>query len=172
MAKRAVIDRLGECTVALRRYAFALTRSREEAEDLVQETLTRAIVGAGTFRDGGNLRRWLFAIMHNAFISGCRSRPPDAEPLPDDLPDAQCAPSQIAHLEAQDVLAALGRLPEAQRAALVLIALEEFSYADAARILGVPPGTLMSRLARAREALRRAMDGETRAPLRVIGGAR
>jgi RNA polymerase sigma-70 factor (ECF subfamily) len=73
-------------------------------------------------------------------------------------------------LEVRDALAALARLPEAQRAALSLIALEDFSYEQAARIQGIPVGTLMSRLARGRESLRHMLHGELRVPLRVIGG--
>jgi RNA polymerase sigma-70 factor (ECF subfamily) len=80
------------------------------------------------------------------------------------------APAQLIMLEVRDALAALARLPEAQRAALSLIALEDFSYEQAAKIQGIPVGTLMSRLARGREALRQMMHGDLKVPLRVIGG--
>src|SRR5690606_25325540 len=169
MADRTMIDDLPLHVAGLRRYALALTGSRFEAEDLVQETLTRAIAAASGFRKGGNLRGWLFTIMHNAFISGVRARRAAERELDDGRPELSQAPTQLDRLEVRDVLAGLARLPEAQRAALVLIALEEFSYSEAARVLGVPLGTLMSRLARGREALRRAMSEDAPPRLRVIG---
>jgi RNA polymerase sigma-70 factor (ECF subfamily) len=164
-----MIDDLPEHVAGLRRYALALTGSRFEAEDLVQETLTRAIGGARGFRKDGNLRGWLFSIMHNAFVSSVRARRAAERELGDDLVELRQPPRQLERLEVQDVLSALSRLPEAQRAALVLIALEDFSYSDAARVLGVPLGTLMSRLARGREALRRVMSEDGPPRLRVVG---
>ena len=169
MAERTMVEDLPAHVAGLRRYALALTGSRFEAEDLVQETLTRAIAAAPGFRKGGNLRGWLFTIMHNAFVSGVRARRAADRGLDDDLPELSQAPAQLHRLELRDVLAGLSRLPEAQRAALVLIALEDFSYSEAARVLGVPLGTLMSRLARGREALRQAMSADAPPRLRVIG---
>jgi RNA polymerase sigma-70 factor (ECF subfamily) len=165
----AMIEDLPQHVAGLRRYALALTGSRYEAEDLVQETLTRAIGAAAGFRKGGNLRGWLFSIMHNAFISSVRSRRAATQELDDDLPELMQPPNQLDRLEVRDVMAALSRLPEAQRAALVLIALEDFSYAEAARVLEIPIGTLMSRLARGREALRRAMSEDQTPRLHIVG---
>jgi RNA polymerase sigma-70 factor (ECF subfamily) len=172
MTNRAVIDHLAEHVAGLRRYAFALTGGQQEAEDLVQDTLVRAIAAAGSFRTGGNLRAWLFSIMHNAFVSGVRRRPPPTVTLGEDAWAIADPPSQLVQLELRDVLSALGRLPEAQRAALSLIALEDFSYEQAAKVLDIPLGTLMSRLARGRETLRRIMSGDRPAPLQVVGGKR
>ncbi len=172
MSERRASEDLGEHVASLRRYAFALTADRHEAEDLVQETLARAIAAAGSWRRTGSLRAWLFSIMHNAFLTGLRERSPRERRLEeDDLERAQPAP-QLARLEVQDVLRALTRLPEPQRAAITLIALEEFSYEEAAAIQGVPLGTLMSRLARGREALRRIVNGEPWPYLRVVGSKR
>jgi RNA polymerase sigma-70 factor (ECF subfamily) len=172
MADRAMIEDLPLQVAGLRRYALALTGSRFEAEDLVQDTLARAVAAAASFRKGGNLRGWLFTIMHNAFISSVRARRAADRELDDDLPELSQAPTQLDRLEVRDVLAALARLPEAQRAALVLIALEDFSYSEAARVLGVPLGTLMSRLARGREALRRAMSEDAPPQLHIVGDRR
>ena len=172
MVDRAMIEDLPLHVAALRRYALALTGRRFEAEDLVQETLTRAIAAAPSFRRGGNLRGWLFTIMHNAFISSVRARRAADRALGDDRPEFSQTAPQLDRLEVRDVLAALARLPEAQRAALVLIALEDFSYSDAARVLGMPLGTLMSRLARGREALRRTMREHAQPRLRVVGDER
>ena len=172
MADRAMIEDLPLHVAGLRRYALALTGSRFEAEDLVQETLARAIAAAPGFRKGGNLRGWLFTIMHNAFISSVRARRTADRELDADLPELSQPPTQLERLEVRDVLAALARLPEAQRAALVLIALEDFSYSEAARVLGIPLGTLMSRLARGREALRRAMSEDAPPQLHIVGDRR
>jgi RNA polymerase sigma factor (sigma-70 family) len=168
MVDSRIVEDLPLHVAGLRRYALALTGSPLEAEDLVQNTLTRALAAA-SFRKGGNLRGWLFTIMHNAFISSVRARRAADLEFTHDLPELGQAPTQLDRLEVRDVLAALARLPEAQRAALVLIALEEFSYSDAARVLGIPLGTLMSRLARGREALRRAMSEDAPPRLRVVG---
>jgi RNA polymerase sigma-70 factor (ECF subfamily) len=172
MADRAMIEALPQHVAGLRRYAFALTGSRFEAEDLVQDTLARAVAAASSFRSGDNLRGWLFTIMHNAFVSGVRARRAAECALSDTVPEPSQAATQLDRLEVRDVLAALARLPEAQRAALVLIALEEFSYREAAQVLGIPLGTLMSRLARGREALRRAMSQDTQRQLHIVGDRR
>ena len=169
---QSAIDGLTEHVAALRRYAFALTASRLEAEDLVQETLMRAIAGARSFQRGGNLRAWLFSIMHNAFVSTMRRRRQVETGGEDELLERGQPPDQVIKLEVRDVLAALARLPEPQRAAISLIALEEFSYREAASILGIPVGTLMSRLARGREALRRLLDDQPHPALQVIGERR
>jgi RNA polymerase sigma-70 factor, ECF subfamily len=170
MTGQAVIEQLAEHIGGLRRYAFALTGSQPEAEDLVQDTLVRAIAAARSFRAGGSLRAWLFSIMHNLFVSGVRRRRPPVVALNEEAVAVGQAPAQLIVLEVRDALAALARLPEAQRAALSLVALEDFSYEQAAKIQGIPLGTLMSRLARGRETLRQTLDGELRVPLRVIGG--
>ena len=172
MTNRAVIDHLSEHVAGLRRYAFALTGGQQEAEDLVQDTLVRALAAARSFRTGGNLRAWLFSIMHNAFVSGTRRRSPPTISLDEDAWAVAEPPVQLIKLELRDVLAALARLPEAQRAALSLIALEDFSYEEAAKVQGIPLGTLMSRLARGREALRQIMRGDSPVPLQVVGGKR
>jgi RNA polymerase sigma-70 factor (ECF subfamily) len=167
-----MIEDLPAHVAGLRRYALALTGSGWEAEDLVQETLARAIAAAASFRKDGNLRGWLFSIMHNAFVSSVRAKRVVESELNDDLPEVGQPATQLERLEVRDVLSALARLPEGQRAALVLIALEDFSYREAARVLGVPLGTLMSRLARGRETLRRVMT-EDRAPrLNLVGDRR
>jgi RNA polymerase sigma-70 factor (ECF subfamily) len=168
MTEQAVSDQLLRHVGGLRRYAFALTGGQQEAEDLVQDTLLRAIAAAGSFRRGGNLRAWLFSIMHNAFISGVRRRAPQLAELDDEIAAPAGAQAQLIRLELRDALSALARLPEPQRAALSLIALEDFSYEEAARVLDIPLGTLMSRLARGREALRQMTRDEPRSALRLV----
>ena len=137
---------------SLRRYAIALTRNTDEAEDLVQECLSRAIAGADTFRPDADLRVWLFRILHNVHISGLRRRKletavkADADAMASAMEATE--PAQHRHMEVREVMAALAELPEDQRRAVTLIATEELKYEEAAKRLGIPIGTFMSRLGR------------------------
>ncbi|MGP9818827.1 sigma-70 family RNA polymerase sigma factor [Salinarimonas sp. NSM] len=154
---------------SLRRYALQLTRSRDAADDLVQECLARAIANASTLKPGLPVRPWLFRILHNLHVGEQRKlrlrRAALLHPSDDEVP----AP-QDDSLELRAVLDAVARLPDEQRAALHLVAVEGMSYQEAARVLEVPVGTLMSRLARAREALRRALQRPGAASLQIVGG--
>lgn len=147
---------------SLRRYALVLTRDAVSADDLVQETLTRALARAETWQPGSDLRPWLFRIMHNAHVSDLRRARTRTEAAPD-LPAPVSPETQLDRLELRQVLQALDTLPEAQRRPIVLIALREMSYAEAANSLEVPLGTFMSRLGRGREALRRLIGGRAAA---------
>jgi RNA polymerase sigma-70 factor (ECF subfamily) len=153
-----IADRLREHVAGLRRYALVLTRDRDRAEDLVQDCLAKAIAAADTWQPGTDLRVWLFRILHNTHVSELRKQRVRREAAPE-IPDPVVEADATKRVELQQVLDALDRLPEDQRRAIVLVALEGMSYADAAKALGVPPGTLYSRLGRGREALRRAMNG-------------
>lgn len=166
----------------LRRYARSLTRDESRAEDLVQDTLVRAYARRGSFRAGGNLRGWLLAILHNTFIDGRRrdqaeTRRRDEAAV---LADTAAAPAQEAGIRLQQVRAAFLTLPEEYRAVLHLVAIEGLSYQEAAATLAIPLGTLMSRLGRARAALRAFEAGSApaqdpvpkpRRTLRVVGGS-
>lgn len=145
---------------ALRRYAVALLRDRTAADDLVQDCLERAISHWHRRRGEGEPRAWLFAILHNLAMTRLRRRAsrPGMVPLEDAGEDALAhPPAQEDGLHVGDVRAALARLPEAQRTVLLLVAVEDLSYAEAARVLAIPVGTVMSRLSRARERLHREM---------------
>jgi RNA polymerase sigma factor (sigma-70 family) len=155
---------------SLRRYARALLHDPGEADDLVQDCLERALSRAGQKRAGEPLRPWLFSIMHNLFVDQVRRRArrggtvaldPFAETLP-------VRPLQDDDLACRDVLRLLEALPPEYRAVLLLVGVEEFSYADAARVLGCPAGTVMSRLHRARDMLRRMLDSASRPALRRV----
>ncbi len=144
---------------ALRRYAYALLRDHDAADDLVQDTLERALSRWRLRRPDGDLRAWLFTIQRNLFVNAWRQRQrqgPHAGLYDVAMPGT--AASQEAGLEVQDVLAALDQLPEEQKSLLLLIGVEDFSYDDAARILGVPMGTVMSRLSRGRQKLRSILE--------------
>ena len=145
----------------LRRFARALTGSREAADDLTQDTLERAWVKRELWQAGTNLRAWLFAVMHGVFVNGVR-RARVTESL--DGPDgagadrADAAASAETEIAVRDLRQALLRLPDEQREVVLLVGLEQLSYAEAAEVLGVPMGTVMSRLARGRERLRRLIE--------------
>ncbi len=160
-------DELHDHIQSLRRYALVLTRDRDTAEDLVQETLTKAIARAETWQPGTALRPWLFRILHNTHVSQIRRAQVRAAAAPD-LPAPVAPETQHRQIELQQVLDALDKLPEAQRAPIVLIALEEMSYAEAARSLDVPLGTFMSRLGRGREALRKLVGEIKRGGINLI----
>lgn len=158
---------------ALRRYAFALTRDHPAADDLVQDTLERAISRWMLRAGDAELRAWLFAILHNLFIDGRRAhrRRPPHDKLDDETDQAGSPATQEAGLIGRDMLAQFGALSEEHQAILLLIGVEGLAYASAARVLGVPLGTVMSRLSRAREQFRRLLDQErvaTRPDLRRI----
>jgi RNA polymerase sigma-70 factor, ECF subfamily len=146
----------------LRRFATSLLRGdRERADDLVQDTLERALSRWHLRRAGGNLRGWLYAILYNRFLSDqqrLRRRGPHGA-LSEDAEIPGIAGGQDSALEHRDLLRAFSTLPEEQRSVLLLIAVEDLSYEEAAQVLSVPIGTVMSRLSRARERLRRRMDG-------------
>jgi len=160
------LDEIEACVPALRRYARALTHNVDRADDLVQDCIERALRKHRLFRPRGPLRPWLFKILLNLFRNQHRHDKRHAPPLPLEgliAEPAQPAP-QPGRLALAEMARALQQLPDDQRAALLLIVLEGFSYSEAAELLGVPMGTLMSRLARARAALRVLTDtpGEPR----------
>ena len=146
---------------ALRRYARALMRNRAAADDLVQDCLERAVSRWHQRRDG-SVRAWLFTILHNLAVTQFRQAAARGRHMPiDDASEQELvsAAAQEQGLIFQDVLGKLAKLPEEQRAVLLLVAVEDLSYADAATVLNVPVGTVMSRLSRARERLQQEMDG-------------
>ena len=151
----------------LRRYARALVGDRDGADDLVQDTLERAVRKFHLWRPG-DLRAWLFSIMHNVFVNQLKARKIAPEVEIDE--NALAAPIPTAtSLDVIDMERALLALAPEQREVVLLVALEDMTYADVSRSLGIPIGTVMSRLSRGRERLRRAMSGEAqRSGLRVV----
>jgi RNA polymerase sigma-70 factor, ECF subfamily len=148
----------------LRRYARALTRNRDRADDLVQDTLSRALIKEQCWQPGTNLTAWLFTIMHNQNVNNVRrdvreSAVVDIERVSTALP-ATTDPSASRKLVELD--RALAQLPLDQRQVILLVGLEGMSYEDAAGILSVPVGTVRSRLSRGRDALRKLLDMEER----------
>ena len=148
---------------ALRRYARALARDVDIADDLVQDTLVRALRSEQLFL-GGDVRSWLYTILTNLNKNRRRSlaRRPQFMPLLDNNPDASGTEA-----EGRDIARALSTLVEEQRSVLLLVMLEGLSYREVADIQGVPIGTVMSRLARARAHVKAALEGERPALRRV-----
>ncbi|MGE0874373.1 MAG: RNA polymerase sigma factor [Burkholderiales bacterium] len=142
----------------LRRYARALTGERISADDLVQDTLERAWRKMHLFRTGTDLRAWLFTVMHNVYVNQVRTgrlAVVDGE----DLAEIPERAGEADGLAMRDLDRAIACLPDEQREVLLLVALEDMTYDEAARALDVPIGTVMSRLSRAREKLRAMMQG-------------
>lgn len=150
-------DRLVAFLPNLRRYAITLCRSADRADDLVQLACERAIANAASFEPGSRFDAWLFRILRNLWIDQLR-RQKTAGPA-DDIADheANLGTDPRGAVEARMMLSAawqgIERLPDEQREVLMLVCVEEFSYRDAAEMLGIPIGTVMSRLARARSAI-------------------
>jgi RNA polymerase sigma-70 factor, ECF subfamily len=147
----------------LRRFACALLRGdREAADDLVQDTLERALSHWNLRRNQENVKGWLYTILYHRFLSDRhrvrRRAPHDALTEQTELPGIDGG--QHSALEHRDLLRAFAALPEEQQAVLLLIGVEDLTYQEAARVLGVPIGTVMSRLSRGRERLRRYMHGD------------
>lgn len=138
----------------LRRYAHALRRNPEDADDLVQDTLERAWSRAGSWRGVGDMRGWLLGIMHNLHVDALRRGRLDVVDLNEQLPEVAVAASQGERLALRDLNKALAALPTEQREVLLLVALDGMAYAEIAQALDIPIGTVMSRLSRGRDRLR------------------
>ncbi len=145
----------------LRRYALALTGDRYRADDLVQDTLERGWSKFHLWRAGSDLRAWLFTIMHNTFVNQLRqgSLRDSGVPLDEQGLEVPVRAAQEDALEIRDLEAALARLPAEYREVVLLVGLENLRYEETAQVLGIPVGTVMSRLSRGREQLRRLMAG-------------
>lgn len=147
----------------LQRFAHSLCGSQSESDDLVQDTLERAWRKRHSWRQEGSVRSWLFKILYRVFLNSRRGARVPHEEMQEDATaasDVESLPPQEARLMADDMVRALAALPETQRTPVLLLALECVSYDEAADILGIPVGTLRSRLSRGRETLRQSMRGQ------------
>ncbi len=154
------------CIPSLRRYARGLVRDRDLADDLVQDTLERAWSRFSFWQKRGELRAWMFGIMHNHFVDrlrSARSRPEDT--TGEEPPEQPHRAQQADALEVRDLEQALQRVPSEQREVLLLVGVEELSYREVATALGIPIGTVMSRLSRARVRLRAELQGRPTADI-------
>lgn len=146
----------------LRRYARALVRNDATADDLVQDTLERALRKFSLWKPDGNLRAWLFSVMHNVHLNQVRANR-DCVPF-DESMEGSVTGCQEIRAEIRDLSKALQTLPLEQREVLLLIGLEGMRYDEVAQTLGIPIGTVMSRLCRGRERLYGMLEGHTNKP--------
>lgn len=154
---------------ALRRYAFALLRDHNRADDLVQDCLERAISRWYLRRTDGDLRAWLFTIMRNLHISAGRQSQRRGPHHDLDTVMLPGSPADQDHgIAVCDILEALDRLSDDQKSLLLLVGVEDLSYEQAAAVIGVPVGTVMSRLSRARQKFRSILDNKTPVTLRRV----
>jgi RNA polymerase sigma-70 factor (ECF subfamily) len=142
----------------LRRYARALVRDRDAADDLVQDALERASTRLHLWRPGSDMRAWLFTILHNVFVNQGRKHRLEVALDPEQLPELAVEATQPGRLEIAELDKALRAIPAHQREVLLLVAVEQMTYEEVAKSLSIPVGTVMSRLSRAREQLRRLMN--------------
>ena len=161
MQPQAIVEHIP----ALRRYARALTGDAWAADDLAQDTLERACTRWRLWLAGSDLRAWLFTVMHNLFVSAYRRRQAAPATVALDELTQELPGPHGAHDSALDLQRCLLRLPDEQREVLLLVTLEDLTYAEVARITGTPIGTVMSRLSRARERLRSLMEAPAQVPL-------
>ena len=145
---------------SLRAFAISLSGNGDRADDLVQETLLRALANIDSFQPGSNLPAWLFTILRNLFRSDYRKRRREVEDADGSYAKTlKAQPAQGAHLEFEEFRVALDKLPQDQREALILVGAGGFSYEDAAAICKCAVGTVKSRVARARKTLIEILDG-------------
>lgn len=147
-------DQILSTVPSLRAFAMSLSGNGDRADDLVQETLLRALANIDSFQPGSNLPAWLFTILRNLFRSDYRKRRREVEDADGSYAETlKSQPSQTAHLEFEEFRTALEKLPQDQREALILVGASGFSYEDAAAICGCAVGTIKSRVNRARSKL-------------------
>ena len=166
---QSLSDELRSSIAGLRRYALSLVGNSTDADDLVQETLQRGLAAIRDGRKIHNMRGYLFTILHNVRVSQLRyGRDGDHVAMEDLTMEPPIAPNQEHAVQLNELFLAISRLPMEQRAVILLVCLEGFSYRQTADILDIPIGTVMSRLSRARRALMNGMDKAERPKLAEI----
>ena len=162
-------DLIADQIPRLRRYARALMHNPQAADDLVQDTLERAWAKRDLWRQGSDLRAWLFTVMHNVFVNQFhRSAAAPAMTELDEAPPAIASASAEDAIALRDLSNALSQLSPDLREVLFLVGVEQLSYQEVAQLLGTPIGTVMSRLSRGRERLRLLLAGEPAPVLRRV----
>lgn len=155
------IRELEHCIPALRRYAYSLFYKQDEADDLVQDCLERALKKQNLWQPGSSLRAWLFTMQHNLYINQLKklNRQPQMTAKIEEL-QHNLEPHKTDVL-VHDIELCMQQLPDDQRQVLLLVTVEGFSYKEVGKIMNIPLGTVMSRLSRARKTLQALMNGET-----------
>jgi RNA polymerase sigma factor (sigma-70 family) len=159
---------LTEQLPGLRRYARVLAGDAWAADDLVQDTLERACTKWQLWVVGTDLRAWLFTLMHNLYLNQRRGAAATLAAVSIEDVENELSVAPVRADDALDLDRCLQRLPAEQRAVLLLVTLEDMSYEDTAKVLGIPVGTVMSRLSRARSRLRELMEGAAPRPQQSV----
>jgi len=162
------IHELENCIPALRRYAFTLFHQQDDADDLVQDCLERAIRKQNLWQKKSSLRAWLFTMQHNLFVNQLKSKARKPELVSSSEELTHIIDNNQPNVLMRDIHYCMQQLTEDQREVLLLITVEGFSYKEVGNIVGIPIGTVMSRLSRAREMLQKLMSGEVRTELREV----
>ena len=154
------VEKLTHCVPNLRRYARALMRDRDRADDLVQDCLERALSRRHLWNGPGNMRAWLMTIMHNLYANEMRRLSTRPWSMPLEAADGAGArhADQIAIVSAREMMVAMDQLADEQRQTILLVAIEGMTYQETAETLGIAVGTVMSRLSRGRARLRALTD--------------
>jgi len=164
MASPAVKEEILACLPQLRAFARSLARDRDQADDLVQDAIVRAISSAGQYSPGTNFKAWMFTILRNLYFNSFRRKYLMRPLEPSDLETHSAAPTQLAGLDYRDFKRAFNELPADQREALVLVGADGFKYEEAAAISGCAVGTMKSRVSRARRELEAKLDMDRAGP--------
>lgn len=159
---------LEHCIPALRRYAFTLFYRQEEADDLVQDCLERALLKQALWQPNSSLRAWLFTIQHNLYVNQLKSKARKPELVYDTDSLVHLLEPHQSDVLMRDIDYCLRQLPDDQRQVLLLVTIEGFRYKEVGEIMSIPLGTVMSRLSRARSALHDLMNGTTQPILREV----
>jgi RNA polymerase sigma-70 factor (ECF subfamily) len=169
--ENALRDELVRWIPNLRAFAMSLSQGAQQADDLVQDTLLKALANLDKFEQGTNMKAWLFTILRNSFYNDVRyQKYHQTSPIDEVTPSAiQALATQDKYIEFQDVIKGMQALVPEQREAIILIAAEGLSYEEAAEICGCPVGTVKSRLSRARQRLTEYLHGEVEVPAETIG---
>lgn len=162
------ITELEQCIPSLRRYAFSLFYQQDEADDLVQDCLERALKKQALWRPGSSLRAWLFTMQHNLYVNQLKKlgRQPLMQSETEDL--THNLEPHKSEVLMRDLDYCLRQLPDDQHQVLLLVTVEGFTYKEVAKIMDVPLGTVMSRLSRARKTLQELMNGGTKSSQPVL----
>ena len=168
-----VYAEIEEFVPQLRRYALTLCRNPTAADDLVQESIARALTKSHLFNSGTNLRAWVFTIMHNLNISNMRRQKYIGSPIDPDIAAATLSvqPTQELSVMVKALIKAMKGIPDTQRAAVMMVGVEGMSYERASEHLNVPIGTIKSRVSRGRDALRIALHGREGSYAQSVGSA-
>jgi RNA polymerase sigma-70 factor (ECF subfamily) len=169
--ENALRDELVRWIPNLRAFAMSLSQGAQQADDLVQDTLLKALANLDKFQAGTNMKAWLFTILRNSFYNDVRyQKYHQTAPIDDVAPSSiQALATQDKYIEFKDVIKGMQALVPEQREAIILIAAEGLSYEEAAEICGCPVGTVKSRLSRARQRLTEYMHGEVKSPAEPVG---